>query len=269
MYVLGGIARSRFGEILSCLQSSLDEFAPAFRACRTIFDCFQHKGMRALTESIGDRFDPCLEMLRNLETGCVCGHGSARVIPASRGCQTSPVTGRFVVSLVLAAGFVCGSCSAVASEGNPEAAPAPTAAEFAPLVTSLFRVIETLSNYRTPTTLPPIFHLPQARIEALVCDQPCNVTAAYLPKHGIYLSENLDPARDPVDRAALLHELVHYLQHGHPKFAGLSQCERDHAEEQEAYDLQNAYLAMLHVDKRVEFFDGDFDCAKEEPASAR
>ncbi|HYL19960.1 MAG TPA: DUF6647 family protein [Burkholderiales bacterium] len=166
--------------------------------------------------------------------------------------------------LVLLSCTLC-VCFAFGQDATPESA----TEDLAPLLRSLFAAIETLSDYRAPATLPPVFELSQSRIEALVCDQPCNVTAAYLPKRGIYLSDNLDPARDPVDRAALLHELVHYLQHGHPKFAGLSQCERDRAEEQEAYDLQNAYLALLHVDKRVVFFDGDFDCGKSEPASAR
>jgi hypothetical protein len=168
---------------------------------------------------------------------------------------------RFVASLVYLA------CLTIAFAEDP--APESATEELTPLLRSLFAVIETLSEYRAPVTLPLIFEVPQPRIEALVCDRPCNVTAAYLPKRGIFLSENLDPARDPGDRAALLHELVHYLQHGHPKFAGLSLCERDRAEEREAYDLQNAYLAMLHSDKRVVFYDGELDCASEEPAPAQ
>jgi hypothetical protein len=170
-------------------------------------------------------------------------------------------------SRFFAALLSCSLCISFAF--GQDTAPESVTEDLASLLRSLFAAIETLSDYRAPATLPPVFELPQSQIEAKVCDQPCNVTAAYLPKRGIYLSDNLDPTRDPVDRAALLHELVHYLQHGHPKFAGLSQCERDRAEEQEAYDLQNAYLTMLHVDKRVVFFDGDFDCARGEPASAR
>jgi hypothetical protein len=167
----------------------------------------------------------------------------------------------FVLPLVYIAGI------AIVFAQDPE--PESVTQELAPLIRSLFAVIETLSEYRAPVTLPPVFAVPQPQIEALACDGPCNVTAAYLPKRGIFLSENLDPARDPFDRAALLHELVHYLQHGHPKFAGLSSCARDRAEEQEAYDVQNAYLAMLHVDRRVVFYDGDFDCASRRPAPPR
>jgi hypothetical protein len=142
-------------------------------------------------------------------------------------------------------------------------APESVTDDLAPLLRSLFASIEALSDYRAPLELPPVFELPQTLIEAKVCDQPCNVTAAYVPKEGIYLAENLDPVRDPLDRAALLHELVHYLQHGQPRFAHLTPCERDRAQEQEAYAIQNAYLASMHRQERVVFYDGDFDCAGE------
>jgi hypothetical protein len=63
-----------------------------------------------------------------------------------------------------------------------------------------------------------------------------------------------------VDRAALLHELVHYLQQGHPKFAHMAPCERERAKEQEAYAIQNTYLALIGSQQRVVFYDGEFDC---------
>ena len=132
--------------------------------------------------------------------------------------------------------------------------------ELDPVIRSLFGAIETLSDYRAARALPPVFQWPQLQIEAKVCDAPCNVTAAYIPREGIYLVENLDPIREPLDRAALLHELVHYLQHGHPKFARLTPCERERAQEQEAYAIQNAYLAMIGSQQRAIFYDGEFDC---------
>jgi hypothetical protein len=135
--------------------------------------------------------------------------------------------------------------------------------EFAPLIRSLFTAIETLSDYRATKPVPPVFQLPQHLIEEKVCAEPCNVQAAYVPREGIYLSGNLDPEREPMDRAALLHELVHYLQQGHPKFAAMAPCERERTKEQEAYAIQNAYLATLDVRERVVFYDGDFDCAGE------
>jgi len=124
----------------------------------------------------------------------------------------------------------------------------------------LLENIQALSDYRSNVTLPPIFQVPQYAIEAKVCDEPCNVSAAYVPREGIYLAANLDPIREPLDRSALLHELVHYLQQGHPKFAGLAPCERERSKEEEAYAIQNAYLAWIDSKERVIFRAGDFDC---------
>jgi Domain of unknown function (DUF6647) len=128
------------------------------------------------------------------------------------------------------------------------------------VIRSLFGAIESLSDYRAGTAMPQVFQWPQLRIEAKVCDTPCNVTAAYVPREGIYLAENLDPVREPLDRAALLHELVHYLQRDHPRFARMTPCQRSRAQEQEAYAIQNAYLAMIGSSQRVTFYDGEFDC---------
>src|SRR5262245_1027613 len=135
-------------------------------------------------------------------------------------------------------------------------------AELGSLIRLLLEDIETLSEYRANAISPPVFLVPQRVIEAKVCDTPCNVTGAYVPGEGVYVAGNLDPVREPLDRAALLHELVHYLQQGHPKFAGLSPCERAHAKEREAYAIHNAYLAKINRAERVTFYDGDFDCGR-------
>jgi len=127
------------------------------------------------------------------------------------------------------------------------------------LVRQLFDVIESMSDYRVREA-PHVFRIPQHILEARVCELPCNVRAAYLPKEGIYLAGNLDPLHEPLDRAALLHELVHFLQQGHPKFATLTGCPRERAKEQEAYAMQNAYLAALGREERMVFLAGDFDC---------
>jgi len=142
----------------------------------------------------------------------------------------------------------------------------PVTAELEPTIRALLQAIESLSDYRVPEALPPVFQLRQSLIEARVCEEPCNVTAAYVPHEGIYLAENLDPAREPRDRAALLHELVHYLQQGHPKFAQMAPCERERMKEQEAYAIQNAYLAMIGSPERAVFYDGEFDCDSERSA---
>jgi hypothetical protein len=140
--------------------------------------------------------------------------------------------------------------------------------DLAPIVRLLLAAIEAQSDYRATGPLPSIFQMPQYRIEQKVCDAPCNVRAAYLPREGIYLSANLDPERDPLARSALLHELVHYLQQGHAKFEGMDTCERERAKEQEAYAIQNAYLAAIGNRERVVFYD-DFDCGSVASAPPR
>jgi hypothetical protein len=163
---------------------------------------------------------------------------------------------RFVVVCLL-----CWCASAAQSQVSAETEQRSATQDLEPLLRSLLEAIGTLSEYRAPAMLPPVFLLPQAAIEAKVCDEPCNVTAAYIPHDGIYLAENLDPEHQAVDRSILLHELVHYLQQGHPKFAHLAGCERERAKEQEAYDIQNAYLSALDVGRRAVFYDGEFDCS--------
>ena len=129
------------------------------------------------------------------------------------------------------------------------------------LARELMCAIEQLSGYRVKdVALPPIIQLPQHEIEAKVCDEPCNVSAAYVPREGVFLAGNLDPLREVIDRAALLHELVHHLQQGHAKFAHLTGCARERAKEEEAYALQNAYLASQNSAQRVTFYSGAFDC---------
>jgi len=152
--------------------------------------------------------------------------------------------------------------SGAATWAQEASAPETTSAtrQLDPTMRALLHAIETLSDYRAPETLPRVYQLPQLQLEAKVCDEPCNVSAAYVPREGIYLAENLDPVHDPIDRAALLHELVHYLQQGHPKFAHMAPCEREHAKEQEAYAIQNAYLVQIDSQERVVFYDSEFDC---------
>lgn len=168
------------------------------------------------------------------------------------------MTNKIIVALfsVLAS---LGSATLSAQNAAPPGATAVTS-ELEPIIRALLHAIEMLSEYQAPETLPQVFQLPQSSIEARVCDEPCSVTAVYIPREGIYIAENLDPVHEARDRAALLHELVHYLQQGHPKFAGMAPCEREKTKELEAYAIQNAYLAMIGSRERVVFYDGEFDC---------
>jgi hypothetical protein len=131
--------------------------------------------------------------------------------------------------------------------------------DLAPVLRELFDAIESVSEYRAGGALPPVFQLPQYLIEERVCEEPCDVRAAYVPREGIYLAGNLEPLREPLDRAVLVHELVHYLQQGHPKFVGMAPCERERTKEVEAFAIQNAYLERLGIGERAVFYD-NFDC---------
>jgi hypothetical protein len=167
------------------------------------------------------------------------------------------MTRKGIVALVFVAAV--SSATIFAQHAAPSEAVLVTV-ELEPTIRVLLQTIESLSDYRAPETLPPVYQLRQNLIEAKVCEDPCNVTAAYVPREGIYLAENLDPAHEQRDRAALLHELVHYLQQGHPKFGQMAPCERERMKEQEAYAIQNAYLAMIGSRERAVFYDGEFDC---------
>jgi hypothetical protein len=174
------------------------------------------------------------------------------------------MTSKFILILLILGAAVGGRTLSAQDATAPEAV--SVTAELEPTIRSLLHAIETLSDYRASEGLPPVFQLRQNLIEAKVCEDPCNVTAAYVPREGIYLAENLNPVGNPRDRAVLLHELVHYLQQGHPKFAHMVPCEREKAKEQEAYAIQNAYLAMIGSPERAVFYDGEFDCDGERSA---
>jgi hypothetical protein len=165
-----------------------------------------------------------------------------------------------VATFLLCCLGVSGTTAAPVAEQSEAAADAQ---EFDSVIRLLLRAVELLSDYQASVDFPPVFQVPRHVIEQKVCDTPCNVSAAYLPREGIYLAGNLDPVREPLDRAALLHELVHYLQQGHPRFASLRPCEREREKEREAYAIQNAYLAAINRSERVVFYDGEFDCEGE------
>jgi hypothetical protein len=179
--------------------------------------------------------------------------------------QAPSMTRLGIVIALLICGFGASSVTTSAQDSTAPETPSATQ-ELEPMIRALLHTIETLSDYRASETLPRVYQLPQLLLEAEVCDEPCNVTAAYVPREGIYLAENLDPEHDPVDRAALLHELVHYLQQGHPKFAHMAPCERERAKEQEAYAIQNTYLALIGSQQRVVFYDSEFECGDERSA---
>ena len=121
------------------------------------------------------------------------------------------------------------------------------------LVVELFTTIQLLGGYSVPQSSPEIHVVPHAVIEEKICRSQCRrIKAFYHPDWGVYVDESLDLAGDKFDRSILLHELVHHVQHAAGAFEMLpSDCQRRNAEEQEAYLLQNKYLAAIGDPRRI------------------
>ena len=113
------------------------------------------------------------------------------------------------------------------------------------LVDSLLGTISKLSKYPKPDTAPRISRISRAQIEQTICRGPCTLRAWYLPEEGIFLDESLRPETDLVHRSILLHELVHFVQDVNSEAASMDACHRWLYREQEAYELQNQYLALI------------------------
>ena len=116
------------------------------------------------------------------------------------------------------------------------------AQELAGLVAKLFITIKVLAGYPVPDVPPEVRLVPRAELAAMVCAGRCRVIGAYLPAGGILLVDELDPVNDVRARSVLLHEMVHYLQDLHGRFADSRPCVRFLLREREAYAVQNRYL---------------------------
>lgn len=114
------------------------------------------------------------------------------------------------------------------------------------LIISLFSTIERISKYEAPATYPRVRQVTRNELEREACEgRRCRfVKAAYVPEKGLYMDNALDPQASVMDRSILLHELVHHFQATTQRYAHLPACERARAEEEEAYAIQNAYLAQ-------------------------
>lgn len=121
------------------------------------------------------------------------------------------------------------------------------------LVVELFTAIQLLSGYSVPQASPEIHVVPHAVIEQKICRGQCTrIKAFYHPDWGVYLDDSLDLAGDAFDRSILLHELMHHVQHSEGAYGMLpSDCERRHAEEHEAYRVQNKYLEFIGDARRI------------------
>lgn len=123
----------------------------------------------------------------------------------------------------------------------------------ASLIVELFAAIRLVSGYPAPESLPPVHLVRQSEIQQKVCaGKACQVKAFYHPEWGVFVADTLDVRNEPFDRSILLHELVHHLQRTTGKFDGVdSLCHRRNAQELEAYEIQNRYLAWQQASRRA------------------
>jgi len=130
------------------------------------------------------------------------------------------------------------------------------------LVTALLTWITAHTSYPMPDRLPAVAVVPHAYLEQLACGEKCPALGVYPDGNVVYIDAELQIETNVCARSVLLHELVHYLQQGHPKFAHMTPCARERAKEEEAYAIQNAYLAEIGSQERAVFYDSEFDCAR-------
>ena len=121
------------------------------------------------------------------------------------------------------------------------------------LLVELFTAIRLVSGYPSPDVLPQIHRVSVAEMQQKVCaGRTCSVRAFYHPEWGVYVDEVLDIHNDTFDRSILLHELVHHLQKTTGKFDSMPDfCLRRNAQELEAYEIQNRYLADQGAARRA------------------
>ncbi len=120
------------------------------------------------------------------------------------------------------------------------------------LLLELFAAIQLVSTYPQPAHVPQVHVLSRAAMQAKICSRPCPVRAFYHSEWGVHIDESLDVFNDAFDRSILLHELVHHLQRVSGKFeTAPGDCYRRHAEELEAYEIQNRYLARQGSTRRA------------------
>ena len=121
------------------------------------------------------------------------------------------------------------------------------------LMVELFTAIRLVSGYPSPDVLPQIQRVSVVEMQHKICDgRSCGVKAFYHPEWGVYVDEALDIENNTFARSILLHELVHHLQKTTGKFDAVPNfCNRRNAQELEAYEIQNRYLADQGASRRA------------------
>lgn len=136
------------------------------------------------------------------------------------------------------------------------------------LMVELFTAIRLLSGYPSPDVLPQIQSVPAVEMQQKICGgRSCAVKAFYHPEWGVYLDQALDIRNNAFDRSILVHELVHHLQKITGKFDAVPNvCVRRNAQEQEAYEIQNRYLAGQGASRRAFVVGWSGRCKDEDTA---
>lgn len=120
------------------------------------------------------------------------------------------------------------------------------------LLRDLLVIVQVIAGYPLDAELPTAHVVADAELQQMACGKPCWVKALYDSERGIFLSQSLDVEHDIYARSILLHEMVHHLQRVSGRYEeSSSPCERRNAEELEAYEIQNQFLAMEHDGRTV------------------
>lgn len=130
----------------------------------------------------------------------------------------------------------------------------------AQLLPALLSAIRQLSKYPVPAELPPLYRVPQERLQELACSGKCAILGSFQPGTGIFLDERLKPETSLFDRSVLLHELVHYVQELNGELSDLRPCERWYHREQEAYAIQKNFLMLVGSPVRVGYSASQSTC---------
>jgi len=133
------------------------------------------------------------------------------------------------------------------------------------IVAALYAALPGVSDYQVPAEMPEMHVLPTVVLHDLVCGGPCRIRAIYHPDFGLMIDESLNISGYLYDRSIVFHELVHHAQERTGKFNELhTPCERRAAAEQEAYQLQNRYLAANGYSQPVPVINWFRLCQKQE-----
>lgn len=158
---------------------------------------------------------------------------------------------RSTLAWVLVAGCLANPAPA---QQTPDAPPNPAEAQIARLLDWAVR----LSGRPAPAGRPRVQALTAADMESAVCSgampqpAPCRqVVAAYDPaRRRIVHREGLDLAQVR-DQGALVHELVHWLQHAAGEPLENASCAAVFRLEREAYAVQNRFLEQHGIPLRM------------------